>query len=253
MAVLNEIVREVLYDWSPVELTFLRPSDEYDTEIRLLVDAANQTTSAVELAHAIHHIFTDQFHEQFNKHYAECLLIAKKILWRSGEKQGFHVVVIAKLSFFPDKINNREQITGFTTPAHFVGEDSAWSMIVVFKEPVNESFNALAECTFLMENAPAKLLFRGNRFQFVRSGPFCEAEVIESDMPIIKARHQMSPTIQDHWIDDDPWEVVRTRRKIIRRSIIALGFNILVILIVMVIAVWWLNSFFKSLCGAASC
>lgn len=253
VTLLSEVVREIVHDWDPVDLMFFCPPDEYDTEINRIVDAVNRTKSAVELAHSLQQIFKDQFHEQFTKHYVECLLVAKKILWKSGEKQNFNVVSKAKITFFPDKIKNRETITGFTTPAHFEGEENDWSMIVVFKEPVNEYLTSLVECTFLMENAPAHLLFPGNKFQLIRSGPFCEAEIIESDVPIREISSHASTLSQGEWVLDTTEEVARMRTKIIKITGITCGTMFFVIISIVLVVIWIINSFFKSLCDMTHC
>ena len=78
-----QIVKEVIDDWDPKQLLHLTPEDEYDPEIRLIVDLLPTATSVEKLAVVIHGVFVKMFSVDevysINNCYPSALKIWNKI------------------------------------------------------------------------------------------------------------------------------------------------------------------------------
>lgn len=78
-----QIVKEVIDDWDPKQFLHHTPDDEYDPEIRLIVELLPTVTSVEKLAVVIHEVFVKMFSldevYSINSCYPSALKIWKKI------------------------------------------------------------------------------------------------------------------------------------------------------------------------------
>ena len=78
-----QIVKEVIDDWDPKQFLHYTPDDEYDPEIRLIVDLLPTATSVEKLAVVIHEVFVKMFSidevYSINNCYPSALKIWNKI------------------------------------------------------------------------------------------------------------------------------------------------------------------------------
>ena len=73
-------VKEVIDEWDPFNLLAIYcPEDEYDKEIKEIVEILPKVKGAVELASEINKIMYKALDEDFKKS-EDCLMIAEKIL-----------------------------------------------------------------------------------------------------------------------------------------------------------------------------
>jgi hypothetical protein len=80
---MNRIVKTIIDEWDPIDLFPLAPNDEYQNEIKEIVDFIykNENTSPLDLAKEINRVFTTRFGaDVYEKDVNECLLVAQKIL-----------------------------------------------------------------------------------------------------------------------------------------------------------------------------
>lgn len=74
------IVKELIDEWDPFNLLAIHcPDDEYDEEIKDIVEVLPKVKSAGELAIEINKIMYNAFEEDFKKS-KDCLKIAERIL-----------------------------------------------------------------------------------------------------------------------------------------------------------------------------
>lgn len=74
-----DAVKEVINDWDTVKLLCLDCSN--DTQISMIANVLNQTDDASELANSIHHIFKNQFGEEYPKRFKHnCIYIAERLM-----------------------------------------------------------------------------------------------------------------------------------------------------------------------------
>ncbi|HZH61965.1 MAG TPA: DUF1871 family protein [Metabacillus sp.] len=73
------IVKEVIDEWDPFNILVKHcPDDEYDEEIKDIVEVLPKVKDAEELAKAINQIMYKAFDKDFKKS-KDCLMIAKEI------------------------------------------------------------------------------------------------------------------------------------------------------------------------------
>ncbi|QAA33939.1 DUF1871 family protein [Clostridium manihotivorum] len=74
--------KKVIDLWDPFGLIDFITPNEYDREIKRIVEKANKTNALTSeiLANIIIDVFTKSFSGLFEKHEAECLEIARKVL-----------------------------------------------------------------------------------------------------------------------------------------------------------------------------
>jgi len=73
--------KAIIDKWDPIDLLFHAPPDEYDSEVAEIEHLLKTATSNDELAQGIYKIFHESFGDNvFQKTYADCSLIAQKIL-----------------------------------------------------------------------------------------------------------------------------------------------------------------------------
>lgn len=80
---MKNIVRQVIHEWNPYGLLPEAPIDEFDWEIKKIVQSLTVVATVEELARSIQEIFTSSFGEPFG--YERCFIAAKKIWEHSGE------------------------------------------------------------------------------------------------------------------------------------------------------------------------
>lgn len=82
MIFLNKIhVSQIINEWDPIALLSHAPTDEYEIEIKLIIDSLEKSRTTDELANNIYEIFSKRFGtDVFTKQYQECIEVAKKIL-----------------------------------------------------------------------------------------------------------------------------------------------------------------------------
>ena len=77
-----ENVKNIIDEWDPIDLiTMNSPSDEYDTEIRHILDKIDSNINEKELSLIIYNLFLEEFgDDDFHKTKEDCLEIATKII-----------------------------------------------------------------------------------------------------------------------------------------------------------------------------
>ena len=77
-----KIVKNIIDEWDPIELLAMHcPPDEYDIEIKEIMNFLNKETKLEELSAKIYYIFLDYFGDDtFTKTKEECSIIADKII-----------------------------------------------------------------------------------------------------------------------------------------------------------------------------
>ena len=74
-------VKAIIDEWDPIDLLCHAPDDEYQFEIARIEYLSKMTISTDALAQEIYNTFHESFGDNiFHNTYAECLLIAQKIL-----------------------------------------------------------------------------------------------------------------------------------------------------------------------------
>jgi hypothetical protein len=74
-------VSQIINEWDPIDLLSHAPTDEYEIEIKLIIDSLEKSRTTDELANNIYEIFSKRFGtDVFTKQYQECIEVAKKLL-----------------------------------------------------------------------------------------------------------------------------------------------------------------------------
>lgn len=72
---------QIINGWDPIDLLSHAPTDEYEIEIKLIIDLLEKSRTTDELANNIYEIFSKRFGtDVFTKQYQECIEVAKKLL-----------------------------------------------------------------------------------------------------------------------------------------------------------------------------
>ena len=82
-------IESIINEWDPIDLLSFFPNDEYEDEIREVIDLLEQCNNDIySIANGISRIFTNAFPEGiFSKDIDDCLQIAKQIVNLNDKNQ----------------------------------------------------------------------------------------------------------------------------------------------------------------------
>lgn len=76
-----EKVKETIDKWDPIDLLYFAPKNEYDFEVKRIMDLASEDSSKEALGNIVHKVFMDSFgNNTFTKSMDECIHIASEML-----------------------------------------------------------------------------------------------------------------------------------------------------------------------------